>query len=47
VAAISAFGIACYAITFLVFAIGRSERDAYVTKAVELARLRRRVAAAA
>jgi O-antigen/teichoic acid export membrane protein len=47
VAAISAAGVLCYAVTFLAFAIGRDERDVYITKATELARLRRRVAAAA
>jgi O-antigen/teichoic acid export membrane protein len=47
VAAISAIGVVFYAVTFLAFAIGRHERDTYITKAGELARLRRRVAAAA
>jgi O-antigen/teichoic acid export membrane protein len=47
VAAIGAVGVLFYAITFLAFAIGRGERDRYLTRASELAGLRRRVAAAA
>ena len=47
VAAVAAVGILAYAATFLTLAITRGERDAYISKATELVRLRRRVVAAA
>ncbi|HYM25819.1 MAG TPA: oligosaccharide flippase family protein [Vicinamibacterales bacterium] len=47
VAALGAVGALCYAVTFLAFAITRSEREAYLAKANEIVRLRRRLAAAA
>jgi O-antigen/teichoic acid export membrane protein len=43
----AAIGAVCYAATFLAFAVKRDERRAYVAKAFELVRARRRVAAAA
>jgi hypothetical protein len=47
VAAVAAVGVLAYAATFLTLAITRGERDAYISKATELVRLRRRVVAAA
>jgi hypothetical protein len=47
VAITAAAGALCYGGTFLAFAVKRHERQAYIAKASELARARRRVAAAA
>jgi len=47
VALASAVGGICYLATFLAFAVKRDERQVYVTKASELVRWRRRIAAAA
>jgi O-antigen/teichoic acid export membrane protein len=47
VAITGAAGALCYGGTFLAFAVNRDERQAYMAKAFELARARRRVAAAA
>ena len=47
VAFTAAVGSLCYFATFLAFAVKRDERRVYVTKAIELARVRRSVAAAA
>ena len=47
VAFAAAVGALAYAATFLAFAVKREERRLYVTKAIELARVRRSVAAAA
>jgi len=47
VAITAAAGALCYGGIFLAFAVNRDERQAYMAKAFELARARRRVAAAA
>ncbi len=47
VAAACAAGVACYLTTFLAFGVTRAERRAYVAKAIELIRRRRRLMAAA
>jgi O-antigen/teichoic acid export membrane protein len=47
VALVGAVGVLCYATTFLAFAVKQDERRAYIARVSELARARRRVAAAA